>query len=149
VTTPQKFLLDECVSLPIVAALRKHVDTLPVPAHLFHIIELGMNAQSDEDWIPKIAEEGWVVISGDKGKGGLRKGQKLKAICASFGVTHILVSAKIQERKVAEKIELFKAAWEMIAATSESEPGTRFSMRFDNAGDIILQKMRIFPSRPS
>jgi hypothetical protein len=145
VTTPQKFLLDECVSLPIVEALRKHVESLPDPATLTHIIELGLASQTDDEWIPRIAEEGWIVISGDKGKGGLRKGQKLKAVCVAFGVTHILVSASIQEKKVAEKIEIFTSAWEQIAATVDAEAGTRYSMRFDNAGAVILQKMRIYP----
>lgn len=143
-TQQKKFLLDECVSLPIVDALRQHLESEPVPPVLTHIIEMGLGAQSDDDWIPKIAEEGWIVISGDKGRGGLRKGQKLKAVCVAFGVTHILVSAKIQEKKVAEKIRIFTSAWERIAETADAEPGTRFSMRFDNNGEVILQKMRLF-----
>jgi hypothetical protein len=137
--------MNECVNLPILEALRNHVRSMDNPPELTHIIELDLQGKWDEVWIPTIAQEGWVVITGDKGRGGNKKGEKLKSVCVTYGVTHILVSPTIQSKKVAQKIEIFTSAWTKIARASEEKPGTRFSLRFDDSGTVVLQKRTIKP----
>lgn len=58
-----------------------------------------LDGQCDEDWIPRIAREGWVVISSDRGKGGLKRGMPLPRLCVQWRVTHVLLWPAVSSGK--------------------------------------------------
>jgi hypothetical protein len=139
---PSRFLFDECISLPSFEKLCKHVRALPDPAELTHLVEWEWSGTRDEEWIPKIAADGWVVVSADKGrKSELAKGRKLTAVCVALGVTHVLVSQAIHRKKSDEKAAIFVNAWPIIAKAAEAPAGTRFSLRYDGKTGKVVMKM--------
>jgi PIN like domain len=139
---PDRFLFDECINLPSFEKLCEHVAALPEPAELAHLLRWEWAGALDDEWIPKIAADGWVVVSADKGrKSQLAKGRKLTTVCASFQVTHILVSQAIHRQTSAAKAAIFIDAWPLVARATAAPRGTRFSMRYEGKAKKIVLKI--------
>ena len=89
----------------------------------------------DQDWIPKIAEEGgWVVISPDKGKHS-RVEERLPALCLEYGITHLLLSAKVHDKSAEEKIKAVCDLWVQIEALADLANGSRYHMKIRSIGN--------------
>ena len=61
-----KLLFDECIGWPIVEQLSALIGVTSTDVLLGHAVKLGFGGQNDEDWIPAIAAQGWVIITGDR-----------------------------------------------------------------------------------
>jgi hypothetical protein len=110
---------------------------------------LAKQAVKDKDWIPTLRDEGWVVIAVDraKKKGGSHDG-KLPSLCMQYGVTHVLLSRRVGQRRNFQKMLTILSVWhEMVEKIHAAIPGTRFfiepvSMDFSTAGRGKLIKKK-------
>jgi len=103
--TQAKLLFDECIGKPHIDCLKDFVaidgDDTP---EIKHILEDQGQGVWDDEWIPRIADEGWIIISQDRGKKGRSKGAPLPELCLSFGITHVLLSRRVTTRKSFDKM---------------------------------------------
>jgi hypothetical protein len=69
-------------------AIKKAVAFAPGNPIFAHILDLQKQGRWDEKWIPRIAKQGWIVVTSDRGKkGGKKKGAKLPLVCKMNNVT--------------------------------------------------------------
>jgi hypothetical protein len=112
VTRP-KFLFDENFGLPAIQRLRTFLsasaDEESFP-EIRHVLEYHDSGARDIEWIPKMAEEGWIVISADRGKKS-SGGEKLPKICVQYGITHVLLSASVHHRPTFDKMMTVLSVW--------------------------------------
>ena len=83
----------------------------------------------DEEWVPKLATEGWTVITADGGRTPNRnRGEKLPRLFARLGVTHVLLSPAVHGRTSFEKILTILSVWYPLLeiAADPSQRGKRF-----------------------
>ncbi len=78
---PDKFLFDECsIGKPALKALKAVLQFEGTPPNIEHLLDKFPMSTFDIAWVPQIAEEGWIVISADRGK-GKKRGGKLPLVC--------------------------------------------------------------------
>jgi hypothetical protein len=125
-------LFDECLPQPalvrIVEFLNLKEGEGPTLRHLFDIAPSGT---FDEVWIPRIKDEGWTVISADGGrKPNKKRGKKLPHLCLEYGVTLILLSPAVHNRKVFDKTRTIISVWERIVeiAADPTKRGRRYML---------------------
>jgi hypothetical protein len=129
VTKPAKILFDECVGRPIVAQIRSLIGIDPT-VQLDHVIDKGFGGQNDDQWIPLIADEGWIIITGDSGKSGKRgRGEKLPVVCAAFGVTYAAFSRSVVHATAFQKHRIIIDLWDALVALKDAPPGSGYSIR--------------------
>jgi hypothetical protein len=75
---PVKLLLDECLGHPLAEDIKKMLSWDTPPPTISHLFEFFKSGETDDVWIPKIASEGWVILTADRGKKGK---VKLPGIC--------------------------------------------------------------------
>lgn len=138
---PPRFLFDECIGKPAMLQLHELVGG---GFEFVHLSDRFAAGTKDNDWIPKLASEPWVVVSGDRGRqSGM--GPKLPDLCRETGITHILLGKSVHVKKAAEKIAILTLLWDRIVEASTDEPGSRYmvkvrlSKRLRNA-TYILEK---------
>jgi len=125
-----KYLFDEC-ALSARSAIVEH-------KLRFHDHGEGI---WDEVWIPEAAEEGWIVISADRGrKGGRKKGEKLPRVCRNYGVTHVLMSGGMMKRRQFDKVLSILSVWYDLLDTAAAPPGTQFMLEPSSRGRAILRR---------
>jgi len=105
---------------------------------LAHVLDFQGQGILDQDWIPRIAQEGWIVITGDRGKSG---GQKLPLLCRRFFITHVLLSAAVHRQRGFEKQRAILHVWPEIALLPQMPKGSGFSLRLSSAGTAKLVKI--------
>lgn len=129
-----KFLFDENTGAPFVTALR----TIAImdkrrPVEIGHSIELFGRAAKDADWIPRIRDEGWILISEDRGRNSV-SGDRLPQLCEQFGVSHVLVLPALLKRGGQfEKMRAVLAVWPELHALATAVPGTRARLKYAGA----------------
>jgi hypothetical protein len=133
VTSTAKFLIDEnippCIVQDLVHLLRHAKDE--ETAHIKHVHSLysewGFNTQGvwDEVWIPKIAEEGWTIVAGDRGKAS-GKGKKLPDLCVQHTITHVLLSPGVHQRSKFPKLLTILSVWHELVAIGAGPRGLRY-----------------------
>jgi hypothetical protein len=121
-----RLLFDECLPQPFVTRLvgfvRPTEGAGPVIRHLFDYATPGT---FDEDWIPRFKDEGWTVISADGGRRpNKNRGKKLPLLCAECGITLILLSPAVHNRKSFDKIRTIISVWDQILAIA-ADPSPR------------------------
>ena len=130
-----RFLFDENFGKPLVEdiarlLLRAQPEEMAEVKHVLDFQqEIGLQRQGvrDEVWIPSIIEGNWIVVAGDLGRRGLKKGEKLPHLCVRHGITHFLLSPTVHDRKSFRKLLTVLSVWhEMISLTLNSPPGSRF-----------------------
>ena len=100
-STSVKFMFDECLGEPMMEKLRQIV---PGTRHFAHVVSYFRRGVTDDVWIPELAKEGgWVIVSGDRGRGSA-KGGKLPLLCMQYKITHVLLSATLQNKKAHERL---------------------------------------------
>jgi hypothetical protein len=94
---PLKILFDECLSHRVVQVMQ---DLLALGKESLEIMTLrdfmGKTGERDKDWIPAAAESGFLIITTDHGR--KKRGDKLPELCQAWGVKHVLISRKLQQR---------------------------------------------------
>jgi hypothetical protein len=128
VTRPAKLLFDECIGWPIVDQLRGVIGIDP-QVTLEHVIKLGFGGENDEDWIPKVAAGGWVLVTGDRGVKKKGRGEKLPTVCGAYGVTYAVLSRSLVHLKAFDKYRLILEVWDKLVALKDEPPGSGFSIR--------------------
>jgi hypothetical protein len=128
-TNSARLLFDECLGRPAVDLLKQLVamggGDKPV---LSHILEFAPSGTRDESWIPRLAPEGWTVITSDGGrKPNKKRGEKLPRLCARYAVTHILISPYIHNLTSFEKLLSILSVWYPVLeiASDPARLGTR------------------------
>ena len=70
-----KIVFDECIPTPILMRVKEFVYPGEIDGPtICHLFDLFTSGTLDEDWTPRFKNEGWTVISADRG----RKPQKDK-----------------------------------------------------------------------
>jgi hypothetical protein len=132
---PIKLLLDECIGRPIAVSINQMLSWDSPPPTIHHLTNYFVPGERDPSWIPKIADEGWIILTADRG----RKGKdKLPGICVAYRVTHILMGASIMRLKQAQKANAIISIWEQIKRCANAPKGSRFLMSMVN-GRVILR----------
>ena len=111
---------DECLPQPFVRRLVEFVSPKegagPVIRHLFDYAPSGT---FDEDWIPRFKDEGWTVVPADGGrKPNKNRGKKLPLLCVECGITLILLSPTVHNRKSFDKTRTIISVWDQILVVS-------------------------------
>jgi hypothetical protein len=135
--SPLKLLFDENFGKPIITALGSLLYFHPEQPIVRHLLEHFPSGTPDLEWIPKIATEGWVVVSCDRGK--RCGGAKLPTLCAEFKATHILLTASILNLKQFEKARIVITLWPEIAGAADAPAGTRFQLRILNGRPSLVK----------
>jgi hypothetical protein len=131
---PVKLLLDECLGRPLVLDINKMLswDT-PAPT-IHHLTNYFTPGALDPDWIPKVAGEGWIILTADRGKKGK---DKLPSICSAYKVTHILMGNSVMKLKQYQKANAIISVWEKIKECNDAPKGSRFIMCWINGRAIL------------
>jgi hypothetical protein len=145
-TQPLKLLLDECLGRPLVADINQMLSWDTPKPTIHHLTNYFVPGTLDPDWIPKIAQEGWMVMTADRGKNGKHK---LPAICATYQITHILMGPSVGQLKQYQKANAIISIWDKIKECQNAPKGSRFLMSWVN-GRASLKRMILPPtaSRP-
>ncbi len=129
-----RFLFDENIGSSLVLEIERLLESADAEerATVKHVLafqgEIGLENQGvwDEVWVPRAAKDGWVVIAGDRGKRGFKKGKKLPDLCAEYGITHFLLSPAVHHRKRFRKLLTVLSVWhELIILVNNSPRGSR------------------------
>ena len=127
-----RLLFDECLPGPSVARLAEFVRSKEGGSVVVrHLFDLAPPGTLDEVWIPQIMDEGWTVISADGGrKPNKRRGKKLPRLCEEYGVTLIILSPVVHNRKVFDKTRTILSVWDQIVeiAADLSRVGSRYML---------------------
>lgn len=144
-TAPHRFLFDECIGRRAMLSLAALVGT---PVWFEHLTVLRGSGDQDPDWIPVFAAEGgWVLITTDAGRQS-KKTEKLPALCAIHGLTHLILSPTIHRLKEPNKVELLVQFWLQIERLHLAEPGTRFNLQYVTRKGRGIPTVAIVPSPP-
>lgn len=83
---------------------------------------------NDRDFLPQLAEEGWVVVSADRGKNSA-KSDRLPLICVELRITHVLFSRGAHKLTTFGKYRAIIDNWEDLAKTADAPKGSGYSIR--------------------
>ena len=127
-TSPPRFLFDECLSKPSMLELQG----LVAPQLEFkHITDIFVQGVLDSVWVPRIANDGrWIVITADRAKRGSRKGGKLPRLCLEYKLTHVLLSGSLHEKSTAIKRDAIRDKWSSILQLDRVPPGSRYKLLY-------------------
>ncbi len=125
-----KLLFDENFGRPLVDALKGLVAFARFRPEIQHILELQRAGAKDSEWIPKLAADGWIVLTGDRGKSA---GPKLPQLCRAYGITHVLLSGSLQNSPQFDKARAVLGVWPELIDLGEAPAGTRYSLRYSHA----------------
>jgi hypothetical protein len=133
---PIKLLFDECLGKPLLADVARLLEWDEPKPTIQHLLEYFESGTCDSVWIPKIANDGWVILTSDRGK----KGQvKLPAICRAYKITHILMGPSILKLKQVEKASVILAVWHDIKRCADAPQGSRYLLRLNTQGRAVLK----------
>jgi hypothetical protein len=126
-----KLIFDECLSAPVVEALRPFLERSGVSLKTKSVVEIQKAGTADSVWIPKVAlEGGWIVISSDRGKSKREKfDEKLPYLCRLHRITHVLLSARVHDLKLFEKGQAVVAVWQDLLKVRDVTAGARFMLK--------------------
>ena len=131
-TAPLRLFFDECISKPAVDGLLRFVSLSNEQFEFRHIIDCQLQGTRDEDWLPQIAPDGWIVITADSGKGGRKKGEKLPKLCDIYQVTHIVLTPRVHHQQIFDKTRSLIQVWDDLLKVPEAPRGSRFSLRMSD-----------------
>jgi len=138
---PIRILFDECVGKPVLDAIRPVLRLRTETFEMEHVLNFQEQGVADEDWLPKYAGEGWIIITADRGMGGLSKGEKLTIVCRKLAMTHITLSSKVHHKNNFDKTVAILSVWnDIINRVIHAEGGTRFSLRLTTSDSATLKE---------
>ena len=125
-----RLLFDECLGWPAIDRLIQLVAMgKGEKPEISHVLKFAPSGTRDEDWIPRLAPQGWTVITTDGGRSpNKRRGEKLPRLCARHGVTHIILSPAVHHRTSFEKLLTILSVWYHLLriASDPAERGKRY-----------------------
>lgn len=137
-----KFLFDECLGKPMMEELQQLV---PAGCEFAHILDHFASGTHDDEWIPAMKGQGWIVISADSGKNRPSRGGKLPRLCKENEITHVLFGSKLHQRPGRDKLAALLLVWPEIVELHRELPGTRFGLRYQitssGARQVVLRKV--------
>lgn len=125
-------MFDECVGKPILMELAGFQQFSAYQFELEHILDKRKQGVKDEDWIPELDPNEWIVITGDRGKGGLKKGKKLPRVCQECGITYIALGASAHDLKTDKKLVAIESVWDEIGRIAGEPPGQAYLLTIVN-----------------
>lgn len=131
---PVRLLLDENTGAPFVAALRQ-VSGLNKrqPCEVAHTIELFGKGAKDLEWIPRIVNDRWLLITEDRGRNS-RQEDRLPQLCRLHRITHVLVlPALLRRGGQFEKMRAILAVWPELLALSAEPVGLRARLKYSSS----------------
>ena len=150
--TQPKLLFDECIGKPHVQCLTDLAsfevdDDRP---EIIHILDFQDQGIGDEEWIPRMADGGWILATGDRGRRQRGKGEPLPRVCVREGVTHVILSAAVQRRKLFAKMLTVLSVWYELMTLQNEPAGSRFVVypkgsEPEDRGKGILRKKTVPP----
>jgi len=90
----------------------------------------------DNAWIPKIAGQGWIVISADRGK-GKKRGGKLPMICQANGVTCLMLGNRVHHLPNGEENRGLGDGMGPDCRLNEGAGGFAFSFAVERRGAAV------------
>lgn len=141
-----KMLFDENFGLPLVKAMKGVIAFSRDPVEVRHISELRHSGRRDEEWVPEVAANGWLVLSADRGRRSA--GPKLPSLCRAHAITHALVSGGLHAAPQFEKARAVLAVWPGLLAAFTAPAGTRFSLRYSHERTPVLVRFAATTSQP-
>lgn len=112
---------------------------LPSKPEFFHICDYFTSGVLDNEWVPKISDEGrWIVITADAGRKS-NIGGKLPDLCSEYKITHVVFSAALHNKKVQEKAGALLMVWDKIELLNTEPPGSRFKLMFSQGKKNVLR----------
>mgnify|MGYP001272872431 CR=1 FL=1 len=122
-------MFDENLGRPIVGALAGLLGFDKPRPQVAHLIEyLESTGEKDEVWIPRLAAEGWTVVTADKGSRG--GGSKLPRICREHRITHVLLVGRLVHSPQFEKARSVLVIWpELLKEAGYRPRGSCFKIR--------------------
>jgi hypothetical protein len=123
-----RLLFDDCLSKHAVEALKGLAAFSQGSTEFGHLVDFNLGGEIDDDWIPKIASEGWTVVTTDRGKKPSRGG-KLPLLCQLHDVTHVMLSGTIHKRNTFEKIRAMFDVWPQLLRTQQEARGCGYLIR--------------------
>jgi len=129
-----KVLFDENTGGRFVGIFRDIVSLNKHETHeIAHTVDKFGRGAKDADWIPKLKDEQWVVISDDRGRNSAA-GDRLPQICESLGITLISVNSTIfKHGGQAEKMRGIVSVWPEIAERVSKKPGSRWLLKYSGS----------------
>jgi len=117
-------------------------------AHL--VLDYHWQGEWDEAWTPKLRDEGWIVISADRGRKSGGKGQALPVTCRKNNITHVLISGKLHNRQQFEKACALIEVREKLFSLRNEPKGSCWLLQLGSEGPAKLRKKdHIMRGRPS
>jgi hypothetical protein len=127
-----KFIIDEnSLGIPATDSLKELLSFSPDDAEIDHVIRRFGAGTPDEEWIPRLAEDGWVVITADAGK-NRSSGRKLPDVCKEFRITHVIIAPGLHKRNNFCKQRAIVDNWERLLAAAEAPRGSRYSLKLSD-----------------
>lgn len=139
-----KFFFDECVGRPIMEQVEHELNKRGFSVIFSHLKDRFAEGELDEDWIPHIAPEDWVVISTDQARKKSR-GRRLPELCIEYKVTHVLFGVTLHHKNSEKKKQALLDAWESIMGLHSVPKGSRYRLHLDNDLNGNLKKLPIKP----
>lgn len=132
-----KLLIDECIGFGIYERIKPFLDAFTPPIQHMHMLEFNeKQGIEDDEWVPRAASEGWIVITGDSGRRKL--GSPLQLMMPQYLVTGIYLSGKLQQKNAATKMQAIVSVLHLIPQVAASPRGTRFRLRMSGDERFVL-----------
>lgn len=139
-----KLLFDENIGKQTYRSIAKLLDALRPPVEHAHMLDFNQRqGVDDEDWVPKAASGGWIVITGDSGRS--RLGAPLQNIMPEHGVTGIYFTGKLQQAPASVKEQAVAAILDRLAHVASAPKGTRFKLKRRSPAGF---KLEVWPVTP-
>jgi len=122
-----KLLIDECIGKGIYASVKPSLDSAQPPITHAHILDFNKaSGVADDVWVPRVAQGGWVVVTGDTGAKKL--GAPLQIIMPQYKVTGVYFSGKLQQQPGQVKISALIWMLQHRHRVESAPQGTRFKL---------------------
>ena len=111
----------------VVALDRRH------PCEVAHTVVLFGRGAKDAEWIPRVQEGGWWLITQDRGRNS-QVGERLPVLCRALGVPHVLVlPALLRRGGLFEQTRGLLAVWPELRAQAEFGRTGRWRLKYAGA----------------
>ena len=139
---PTRFFFDECLSKPVVESqITQSLRLYGSDAEVAHLLSKFEKQTPDSVWIPQLANEGgWVIITADRGRHS-KKSEKLPLICRAYGVSHVLLSAKLHSRNMHKKALAIDSSWDGLFAAGSAPKGCGYLLHLTSQDNFRLKPL--------
>jgi len=121
-------IFDDCLSKRAIKALQSLADFSKGNVEFAHLADRSLSGQIDDDWIPSIKGQGWIVMTTDRGKKP-SPGGKLPHICQLHCVTHVMMSASVHKRNTFDKLRAVFEVWPDLLTAMSAPPGCGYLLQ--------------------